>query len=126
MKNIEKSRMNYFLLYVQLSSDDREKCAVFEKMMAAYVKELDEHEHDPMPEGFLQKWIKSILSMQGPSDRHLELCYDGADKMYLTADPVTGRPFWEAMGFLATGERSPENKMEIYEKPVPQSGRRNR
>ena len=159
--------------YVQLSSDDREKCAVFEKMMAAYVKELDKHGHDPMPEGFLQKWIRSILSMQGPSDRHLELCYDGetligflygkidhedhkdfikpgygyimefyvkpeyrrrgygramyrrlewlfindgADKMYLTADPVTGRPFWEAMGFLATGERSPENKMEIYEK----------
>ena len=28
--------------YVQLSSDDKEKCAVFEKMMAAYVKELDE------------------------------------------------------------------------------------
>lgn len=161
--------------YVQLSADNKEECAVFEKMMAAYVKELDEHGHDPMPEGFLQKWIKSILSMQGPSDRHLELCYDGetligflygkidhedhkgfikpgygyimefyvkpeyrrrgygramyrrlewlftndgADKMYLTADPVTGRPFWEAMGFSATGERSPENKMEIYEKSV--------
>ena len=46
-------------------------------LMYAYAKELDEHGDDPMPEGLLQKWIKSIISMQGPSDRHLELCYDG-------------------------------------------------
>ena len=159
--------------YVQLYSCDQKRCAVFESLMADYVRELDEHGHEPMPEGFLKKWVGSIISMQGPKDRHLELCYlgkepigflygkvdrdghngyirpgwgyimefyvipsrrrkgcgremykrleklfkdDGADKMYLTADPVTGKPFWEAMGFSATGERSPENKMEIYEK----------
>ena len=165
--------------YVQLYTDDKEKSAIFEKLMAAYVQELDEHGHDPMPEGFLPKWVRSILSMQGPADRHLELCYDGetligflygkvdhedhrgfikpgygyimefyvkplyrrrgygrtmyrrleglfrqdgAKRMYLTVDPVTGKPFWEAMGFTATGERSPENKMEIYEKPVSHDG----
>ena len=43
---------------------------------------------------------------------------DGAKQMYLTADPVTGRPFWEAMGFAASGERSPENQLEIYEKTI--------
>lgn len=42
----------------------------------------------------------------------------GVTRMYLTADPVTGRPFWEAMGFAATGEISPVNKLEIYEKDV--------
>ena len=42
----------------------------------------------------------------------------GVDRMYLTADPVTGRPFWEAMGFVCTGEISPVNSLHIYEKSV--------
>lgn len=52
--------------------------------------------------------------------RRLEKLFyeDGAKMMYLTADPVTGRPFWEAVGFVNTGERSPENKLFIYEKPI--------
>ena len=33
----------------------------------------------------------------------------GAHQLYLTADPVTGKPFWEAMGYSATGMISPEN-----------------
>lgn len=44
---------------------------------------------------------------------------DGAKKMYLTADPITGKPFWEAMGFIRTGEISSENGQEIYEKAIP-------
>lgn len=42
----------------------------------------------------------------------------GALRMYLTADPVTGKPFWEALGFQRTGEISPENKLDIYEKAI--------
>jgi|LSQX01.1.fsa_nt_gb ribosomal protein S18 acetylase RimI-like enzyme len=42
----------------------------------------------------------------------------GTRQMYLTADPVTGKPFWEALGFVATGETSPENGQMIYEKEV--------
>ena len=44
---------------------------------------------------------------------------DGAARLYLTADPVTGKPFWESLGFTGTGEKSPENKQEIYEKAIP-------
>lgn len=40
----------------------------------------------------------------------------GVKQMYLTADPVTGRPFWMAMGFLDTGEISPDNNQTIFEK----------
>lgn len=40
-------------------------------------------------------------------------------RMYLTADPVTGKPFWEAMGFISQGEFSPDNGQEIFEKAVP-------
>ncbi len=42
----------------------------------------------------------------------------GAAKMYLTADPVTGKPFWSAMGFIGTGEHSPDNGQEIFERAV--------
>lgn len=52
--------------------------------------------------------------------QHLESFFrkNGVNRMYLTADPVTGKPFWEAMGFISTGEISPENKQEIYEKEL--------
>ena len=36
--------------------------------------------------------------------------------IYLTSDPVTGKPFWGAMGFIATGEISANNNQEIFEK----------
>ncbi len=50
--------------------------------------------------------------------KHLEelLKTDGAKGLYLTSDPVTGKPFWEFMGFSYTGQKSPENNLDIYEK----------
>lgn len=52
--------------------------------------------------------------------RQLEFMFerDGAKHMYLTADPVTGKPFWEAMGFISINEKSPENNQEIYERDI--------
>ena len=49
---------------------------------------------------------------------HLESFFaeNGIKQIYLTADPVTGKPFWEAMGFISTGEICPDNGQEIYEK----------
>lgn len=49
---------------------------------------------------------------------------DGVKRMYLTADPITGKPFWESLGFVNTGEKSPENNLEIYEKQVFSDNRR--
>lgn len=43
---------------------------------------------------------------------------DDAKQMYLTADGVTGKSFWKSLGFMATGEISPENNQEIYEKEI--------
>lgn len=40
--------------------------------------------------------------------------------MWLTADPVTGIPFWKTIGFESSGEISPENSLPILEKAVPQ------
>ncbi len=51
---------------------------------------------------------------------HLESFFseNGIKQVYLTADPVTGKPFWEAMDYTATGESSPDNGQEIYEKTL--------
>ena len=51
---------------------------------------------------------------------HLEelLISDGAKGLYLTSDPVTGKPFWEACGYKNTDQSSPENNQEIYEKSL--------
>lgn len=161
------------LKFVQLQAKNRDDCASFEQLMRKYIKELDSHQNLTTPTDFIEKWIKSIIQIQGDGDRHLELCYndktligflygkidhpehkgfikvgygyimeffvlpeyrrkgfgkemylrlekafrdDGAKRMYLTSDPITGKPFWESLGFVNTGERSPENGMEIYEK----------
>lgn len=36
--------------------------------------------------------------------------------IWLTADPVTGEPFWQSLGFKNSGVQSPENNLYIYEK----------
>lgn len=43
---------------------------------------------------------------------------NGISNIWLTADPVTGEPFWSAVGFTNSGKKSPENDLYIYEKTV--------
>lgn len=43
---------------------------------------------------------------------------NGVSNIWLTADPVAGEPFWSAIGFTNSGEKSPENNLYIYEKEV--------
>ena len=52
--------------------------------------------------------------------KHLENIFksNGVSNIWLTADPVTGEPFWSAVGFTNSGEKSPENNLYIYEKEV--------
>ena len=42
----------------------------------------------------------------------------GINHIYLTTDPVSGKPFWSAMGFISKGEYSSDNKLEILEKNI--------
>lgn len=51
---------------------------------------------------------------------HLEAFFkaEHVNGIYLTADPVTGKPFWETLGFVSKGEFSPDNGQEIYEKAL--------
>ena len=43
------------------------------------------------------------------------LATHGVRQIYLTTDPVSGKPFWERLGFVYKGEISPDNEQEIYE-----------
>ncbi|MDD5190706.1 MAG: GNAT family N-acetyltransferase, partial [Dehalococcoidales bacterium] len=42
----------------------------------------------------------------------------GAEFIYLSPDPVTGEPFWSAMGFKNTGKMDPDDKLPIYIKDI--------
>lgn len=50
--------------------------------------------------------------------QHLESIFagKGVTNIWLTADPVTGEPFWTAMGFFNSQEKSAENGLYIFEK----------
>ena len=43
---------------------------------------------------------------------------EGAERIWLTTDPVTGKPFWERLGFGFHGEVSPENGQDILEMDI--------
>jgi ribosomal protein S18 acetylase RimI-like enzyme len=66
------------LNFVQLQKGNQEHYELLENLMIPYNMELNAHKHDPMvTEEFIKKIAFSSLNMQGPSDRHLELCYSG-------------------------------------------------
>lgn len=104
-----------------------ELCYVGEKIVGFLYGKIDHEDH----RGFIKPGYGYIMEFYVcPQHRRkgygktmylrLERLFrsNGAKRMYLTADPVTGKSFWEAMGFVNTGERSPENKLDIYEKDV--------
>ncbi len=45
---------------------------------------------------------------------------DGAEKMYVCPDTVTGIPFWKAMGFSDSGKIDPDDEKPIYIKTIVQ------
>ena len=51
---------------------------------------------------------------------HLENTFKshGVSNIWLTADPVTGEPFWCAVGFTNSGDKSPENNLYIFERII--------
>lgn len=42
------------------------------------------------------------------------LAKDGANDMYVCPDPVTGDPFWKAMGFADSGKFDPDDRAPIF------------
>lgn len=63
---------------------------------------------------FRRKGLGTIFS------KHIEtiLCSDGAPKIYLCPDSVTGKPFWAANGYKDSGKIDPDNQKPIYIKEL--------
>ena len=104
-----------------------ELCYVGDNLVGFLYGKIDHEDH----KGFIKPGYGYIMEFyvcpqfrrKGYGKRmflHMEHLFrnDGAKQMYLTADPVTGKPFWEAMGFANTGDQSPENQQDIYEKEI--------
>ena len=68
------------LVFEQLDPRNANQCNLFHELMTEYDAELGGFDRIPGvsdPKAFEEKWIRSIIDMQGPSDRHLELCFAG-------------------------------------------------
>ena len=67
-----------YIKYTQLNSkSNEEQKQEFERLVLLYGAELDTHQNRTTPKEILSKWAKSMITVQGDKDRHLELCYDG-------------------------------------------------
>jgi GNAT superfamily N-acetyltransferase len=165
------------LVFIQIAKDNEKHFEQFKGLLIPYIEELDRHHPDreATSRETIVEYARGMMNMQGPNDRHLELCYDGGKlvgfyyakvdhighkgfikpeycyimefyvvpeyrrrgygqaiyarilelfsdhntkRMYLTADPVTGEPFWKSLGFEHYGEISPENNQQIFEKDI--------
>ena len=61
----------------------------------------------------------AVLKATDKIENYIRPCETINDpKTALVGNPVTGKPFWEAMGFTSTGEICPDNGQEIYEKEL--------
>ena len=65
------------LNFIQLLKDNEEHYHLLESLMIPYNIEIDCHHNRQTPREFIQKITRGMVNMQGASDRHLELCYDG-------------------------------------------------
>jgi len=74
---------------------------------------------DPGGGVFLAYYIAPEYRRQGYGRRMLLHCAetlyrDGAGYLYCCPDPVTGEPFWRAMGFKDSGVFDPDDKLNIF------------
>ena len=116
------------IIAMQGSSDRHTQlCFVGEDLIGFLYGKVDHEDHKGFIKpgyGYIMEfYVRPQYRRKGYGKRmflHMERLFrdNGVKRMYLTADPVSGKPFWEAMGFARTGERSPENKLDIYEKAV--------
>lgn len=101
---IVKSEIMGFLFGKIISSEDK----VYKKVGCGYIMEfyvLSEYRRNGYGRQMYQFMESFFISKR-------------IKQLYLTADSVTGKTFWEKMGFIRTEGISPENKQDIYEKTI--------
>ena len=120
-----------FIASIVCMSEDKDRfvelCYLGEDLIGFAYGKIDREEHRGYvrPDwGYVMEfYVKSEYRRKGygrENYKHLEniLTSNGVSKIWLTADPITGEPFWSAVGFTNSGEKSPENNLYIYEKHI--------
>ncbi len=120
-----------FIASIVSISEDKDRfvelCYLGEDLIGFAYGKIDREEHRGYVRpgwGYVMEfYVKSEYRRNGYGReiyKHLESIFksNGVSNIWLTADPVTGEPFWSAIGFTNSGEKSPENNLYIYEKTI--------
>lgn len=129
--NVGRETLKKFIASIVSMSEDKDRfvelCYLGEDLIGFAYGKIDREEHRgyvrPGWAYVMEFYVKPEYRRNGYGReiyKHLEgiLKSKGVSSIWLTADPVTGEPFWSAVGFTNCGEKSPENNLYIYEKEV--------
>jgi len=126
----EETLKEFIASIVSMSEDkDRfvELCYLGEHLIGFAYGKIDREEHRGYVRpgwGYVMEFYVKLEYRRngygGEIYKHLENIFksNGVSNIWLTADPITGVPFWSAVGFTNTGEKSPENNLYIYVKNI--------
>lgn len=130
-REISEETLKKFIASIVSMSEDKDRfvelCYLDEELIGFAYGKIDREEHRGYvrPDwGYVMEfYVKPEYRRKGYGKeiyKHLENLFksNGISNIWLTADPVTGEPFWSAVGFTNSGEKSPENNLYIYEKEV--------
>ena len=120
-----------FIASIVSMSEDKDRfvelCYLGEDLIGFAYGKIDREEHRgyvrPNWGYVMEFYVKPEYRRNGYGKEiynHLENTFKshGVSNIWLTADPVTGEPFWSAVDFTNSGEKSPENNLYIYEKEL--------
>ena len=134
--------------FIQIEKDNVAHFEMASKLWIPFIEEVNEHDGIYQSEeqifviamfaidlgtvyGLLEKGYGTIMGFYihpkfrqkglGTSfSKHVEatLYSDGARKMYICPDSVTGEPFWKSNGYTDSGKIDPDDKKPIYIKDL--------
>lgn len=126
-----EATLKKFIASIVAMSEDKDRfvelCYLDEHLIGFAYGKIDREEHrgyvHPGWGYVMEFYVKPEYRRKGYGKeiyKHLENIFksNGVSNVWLTADPITGEPFWSAVGFTNNGEKSPENNLYIYEKEV--------
>ncbi len=126
-----ETTLKKFIASIVSMSEDKDRfvefCYLGEDLIGFAYGKIDREEHRGYVRpgwGYVMEfYVKSEYRRNGYGKEmysHLENIFKshGVNNIWLTADPVTGEPFWSAVDFTNSGEKSPENNLYIYEKTI--------
>ena len=128
-RETSEATLKKFIASIVAMSEDKDRfvelCYLDEHLIGFAYGKIDREEHRGYVRpgwGYVMEfYVKPEYRRKGYGKeiyKHLENIFksNGVSNVWLTADPITGEPFWSTVGFTNSGEKSSENNLYIYEK----------